>query len=55
VSEEELVRKLAFDTKDPMSPDGIWGDPEKGFVGDINGPIFYRTGFGVYEKPIGRL
>jgi len=49
------VRKLAFDTKDPMSPDGIWGDPEKGFVGDINGPIFYRTGFGVYEKPIGRL
>ncbi len=31
---------------------GIWGDPEKGFVGDINGSIFYRTGFGVYEKPI---
>lgn len=52
VSEAELIEKLAFDTKAPISPNGIWGDPEKGFVGDVNGSIFLRTGFGVYEKPI---
>ncbi|MDO8569403.1 MAG: C39 family peptidase [bacterium] len=52
VSETELIGKLVFDTRVPMSPEGIWGDPENGFVGDINGSIFYRTGFGVYEKPI---
>ncbi|MDO8729051.1 MAG: C39 family peptidase [bacterium] len=52
VSETELIEKLVFDTKDPMSSYGVWGDPDKGFVGDINGSIFYRTGFGVYEKPI---
>ena len=52
VTEDELLEKLTFDTKDPITVDGVWGDPERGFVGDVNGSIFKRTGFGVYEKPI---
>jgi uncharacterized protein YvpB len=52
VSEDELIDKLVFDTRSSMSPDGTWGDPEKGFIGRVNGSIFNRTGFGVYEKPI---
>ena len=43
---------LAFDTREPMSSNGTWGDPENGFIGSVNGSIFNRTGFGVYEKPI---
>lgn len=52
VTEEELLEKLVFDTKEPKSPDNIWGDPDKGFVGDIDGSVFLGTGYGVYEKPI---
>ena len=52
VSEAELLDKLAFDTREPMSSNGTWGDPENGFIGSVNGSIFNRTGFGVYEKPI---
>lgn len=55
VSEDELLDKLEFDTRGPISADGVWGDPEKGFVGDINGSVFKRTGYGVYEQPIARL
>ena len=52
VTEEELLDKLRFDTKGPKTPDYIWGDPDKGFVGDIDGSIFKGTGFGVYDEPI---
>lgn len=52
VTEDELLENLHFDTKEPRSPQGIWGDPELGFVGDIDGSVFKGTGYGVYEKPI---
>lgn len=55
ITEEELLEKLSFDTKEPKSPDNIWGDPDKGFVGDIDGSIFKGTGYGVYDKPIRNL
>lgn len=31
---------------------GIWGDPEKEFVGDFNGSQYSKTGYGIYEKPL---
>lgn len=55
VSEDELLSKLDFDTKDPVTTDKVWGDPSKGFVGNIDGSIFLGTGYGVYEQPIARL
>lgn len=52
VTEEELLEKLNFDTKEPRSLYSVWGDPELGFVGDIDGSVFKGTGYGVYDKPI---
>ncbi len=54
VDENELLKNLAFSTKEPLR-NGIWGDPDQGFVGDIDGSIFSGTGYGVYEKPIYEL
>ncbi len=31
---------------------GLWGDPDVGFVGDISGNQVSKTGYGVYWKPI---
>lgn len=52
VTEEELIEELVFDTREPKSYRNIWGDPDNGFVGDVNGSVFLGTGYGVYEKPI---
>jgi len=54
VAEEDLLKDLPFDTKQPRSKENIWGDPDKGFVGNIDGKI-PNTGYGVYEKPIVEL
>ncbi|MEI8337602.1 MAG: C39 family peptidase [bacterium] len=56
VSEDTLISNLPFATKepakiDPLTGQTIWGDPNKGFVGNINGKM-PTTGYGVYEKPI---
>lgn len=51
VAENDLVRGLKFDTKDPRNEYNIWGDPDKGFVGDIDGKA-PNEGYGVYEQPI---
>lgn len=55
VSESELLDKLVFSTREPMTSDGTWGDPDLGFVGRIDGDVYKRTGYGVYEKPIADL
>lgn len=52
VTEDELIKKIAFATKKAMSKENIWGDPDLGFVGNIDGSIFDGTGYGVYHKPI---
>ncbi len=55
MSEDDLLTHLHFDTTDPITPDRIWGDPEKGFVGDVDGSIFEGTGYGVHDGPIRQL
>ncbi len=51
VSETQLISELPVDTPGPRQPGNIWGDPEKGFVGNIDGTM-PNSGYGVYEKPI---
>lgn len=52
VSESELIKNLIFDSTPKQ--DGIWGDPDKGFVGSIDGRM-PATGYGVYADPIAKL
>lgn len=54
VKEQDLLDFLPFDTKESRSKENIWGDPNKGFVGSIDGKM-PNTGYGVYEKPIAEL
>lgn len=54
VSEDELIANLTFSAREPMK-NGIWGDPDEGFVGNIDGSIFEFTGYGVYDRPIAAL
>jgi uncharacterized protein YvpB len=55
ITEGELIKNLRFSTHSPIGKDGVWGDPDVGFVGNINGSIFNRTGYGVYDIPIHEL
>lgn len=52
VSEAELKARLPFDPT--PKGNGIWGDPNVGFVGRINGSML-RTGYGVYWDPIANV
>lgn len=54
VSESDLIRDLNFDTKQSRTRANIWGDPDLGFVGNIDGKI-PNGGYGVYEQPILKL
>jgi uncharacterized protein YvpB len=51
VTESELIRQLPFSDPGPRSASNIWGDPNLGFVGNIDGQM-PNTGYGVYEQPI---
>lgn len=51
VTESELLRDLSFDTTMSRGQNNVWGDPDKGFVGNIDGKI-PNIGYGVYENPI---
>ncbi len=52
VPESELIRFLEFDPT--LKSGNVWGDPERGFVGSIDG-IMPVNGYGVYADPIARL
>lgn len=52
VSEGELLRNLPFDPTPRQG--GVWGDPNRGFVGNIDGEMLVN-GYGVYWDPIARL
>jgi len=49
IPESKLIEILSFDPTPGRW--GVWGDPHKGFVGDIDGKMF-KTGYGVYWEPI---
>ncbi len=53
VTETDLINKIAYDPilKSKMK-NNIWGDPDFGFVGSVDGSVFNGTGYGVYNKPI---
>ncbi len=51
VTENELIAQLPVSDAGPRQVGNIWGDPNLGFVGNINGTM-PNTGYGVYEKPI---
>ncbi len=52
VAEQTLIGQLPFDPTPKTA--GIWGDPNKGFVGSIAGRMLV-TGYGVYWDPIATL
>ncbi len=54
VSEAGLIAQLPVDDPGPRRAGNVWGDPDVGFVGDIDGRI-PNGGYGVYEAPIVEL
>jgi len=54
VSESELIK---YQPKSyPIKyENGVWGDPSKGYVGDIDASQVRMTGYGIYWKPIAEL
>jgi len=52
VNERELIKLLPFDAT--QKDKGIWGDPNQGFVGDIDGDMPVN-GYGVYWEPIAQV
>jgi len=51
ISENELLKKLPVSDPGPRHANNIWGDPNQGFVGNIDGRM-PNGGYGVYEQPI---
>jgi uncharacterized protein YvpB len=53
VDEQELIGLVGFDPVSKSKVEGItiWGNPDKGFVGNIDGRMLV-DGYGVYEGPI---
>jgi uncharacterized protein YvpB len=52
VTENELIAQLPISDPNPRNlKDNTWGDPNLGFVGNINGRM-PNSGYGVYEQPI---
>jgi uncharacterized protein YvpB len=51
VTENELIQQLPVSDPGPRNRNNIWGDPNLGFVGNIDGSM-PNTGYGVYEQPI---
>ncbi|MDO8557969.1 MAG: C39 family peptidase [bacterium] len=52
VPEAEIIRALSLDPTPRKN--GIWGDPQKGFVGSVDGRALV-DGYGVYAEPIARV
>lgn len=53
VTEDDIIAKLRI-MPGPLSSDGVWWDPDIGFVGSITGSQYMKTGYGIHEKPLER-
>jgi uncharacterized protein YvpB len=51
VSENEIMNKIGFDSTPHQN--GIWGDPDLAFVGNIDGKMC-STGYGVHWNPMAK-
>lgn len=49
VSESEIIKEMPLDKTKKLGD--MWGDPDKGFVGSIDGKMGI-TGYGIYWKPL---
>jgi len=54
ISESELIKLQPISYPLKYS-NNVWGDPSKGYVGDIDGSQPRLTGYGIYWKPIAEL
>lgn len=55
VPESEVIAEIGTDPTPKTEQEGriIWGDPDRGFVGSIDGRMF-ATGYGVHWGPVAR-
>lgn len=51
VSEDDIIFRIPVFSWS-YSSGGIWGNPEKEFVGDIHGSQYKKTWYGIYEEPL---
>lgn len=51
ITESQLIEQLPVSDAGHRTADNVWGDPNLGFVGNINGTM-PNTGYGVYEQPL---
>ena len=51
LSENDILKKIPIAYPIKYS-NGIWADPNEGYVGDVNGSQKTKTGYGVYWQPI---
>ncbi|MFN7161083.1 MAG: C39 family peptidase [Candidatus Gracilibacteria bacterium] len=54
VAEKDLLATLGVDGPVKMT-DGVWGDPQKGFVGNVDGKQATKTGYGTYWQAVARV
>ncbi|HHE76424.1 MAG TPA: hypothetical protein ENL27_00325 [Candidatus Parcubacteria bacterium] len=51
LSEENIMKEIGYDST--PHKDGVWGDPDKGFVGSLDGRVCV-SGYGVHWKAVAR-
>ncbi|OYW84223.1 hypothetical protein B7Z17_04440, partial [Candidatus Saccharibacteria bacterium 32-49-10] len=51
-SDWDILQRFGYAPSHKDKQNNIWGDPQKGFVGDVNGDQRDGTGWGVYAEPV---
>lgn len=52
LSEDEIIKRMPFESTE--NKNGVWGDPDKGFVGKIDGHSSSES-YGIHWKPLKEL